>query len=236
MFKNCCGCKNNKTNKKDVEDAEKDADSYVPKEVDAENTKSKCMDSKTKPPPEAVTIIPPVIITESDDVSVKSPLSDHKSEGDDAKKEEDETEAPSADTQSDHLGEKQEEAPVFAAGPELCVAEEEIGRRSRLPSEDEVDTETIQAVARGLLATPHPAKRGSGGIPNLASLPQWLSQEDDEVMEGGGTAEPPATPVGRDELALRRHRFFSDLLQAHQAGTEHRVRFDPLGPTVAGGE
>ncbi|XP_072766855.1 adenylyl cyclase-associated protein 1 isoform X3 [Anoplolepis gracilipes] len=44
--------------------------------------------------------------------------------------------------------------------------------------------------------------------------------------------EPPATPVARDELALRRHRFFSDLLQAAQNSTGHRVRFDPLGPMV----
>lgn len=83
----------------------------------------------------------------------------------------------------------------------------------------------------------HLLKRGSGGIPHLVSTPHWLSQEDDDIVgEGGGTAEPPATPVGRDELALRRHRFFSDFVQAQQAGAEHRVRFDPLGPTVAEGE
>jgi len=53
------------------------------------------------------------------------------------------------------------------------------------------------------------------------------------VLDGyGGMQEPPATPVARDELALRRHRFFSDLLQAAQNTTEHRVRFDPLGPMV----
>lgn len=45
--------------------------------------------------------------------------------------------------------------------------------------------------------------------------------------------EPPATPIGRDELALKRHRFFSDLLTAAQAASEHRVRFDPLGPIVS---
>lgn len=82
--------------------------------------------------------------------------------------------------------------------------------------------------AKGL--TPHPAKRNS--TPGLSAIPKWLSQDDDE--EAGGTAEPPVTPVGRDELALRRHRFFSDLLVAAQAATEHRVRFDPLGPSVAG--
>jgi hypothetical protein len=48
--------------------------------------------------------------------------------------------------------------------------------------------------------------------------------------EEGGILEPPTTPIGRDELALRRHRFFSDLLTAAQAAVEHRVRFDPIGP------
>lgn len=45
--------------------------------------------------------------------------------------------------------------------------------------------------------------------------------------------EPPRTPVGKDELALRRHRFFSELLTAAQAAVEHKVRFDPLGPENA---
>lgn len=64
--------------------------------------------------------------------------------------------------------------------------------------------------------------------------------DDDDVFEkvtepsdADGTREPPATPVGRDELALRRHRFFSDLVCAARAAVEHRVRFDPLGPVVA---
>lgn len=65
--------------------------------------------------------------------------------------------------------------------------------------------------------------------------------EDDEVFEVAGDGvdqegprDPPATPVGRDELALRRHRFYSDLVCAARAAVEHRVRFDPLGPVVAG--
>ncbi|XP_011629808.1 adenylyl cyclase-associated protein 1 isoform X2 [Pogonomyrmex barbatus] len=72
-------------------------------------------------------------------------------------------------------------------------------------------------------------------VPPVSSIPRWLSEEDDgEYVSGGcsGMQEPPATPVARDELALRRHRFFSDLLQAAQNSTEHRVRFDPLGPMV----
>lgn len=51
--------------------------------------------------------------------------------------------------------------------------------------------------------------------------------------ESGGILEPPVTPVGRDELALKRHRFFADLLAAAHAAADHRVRFNPLGPEVA---
>ncbi|KAF5292958.1 hypothetical protein FQR65_LT11075 [Abscondita terminalis] len=61
-------------------------------------------------------------------------------------------------------------------------------------------------------------------------LPQWFDSE----QEVGGTQEPPATPVGRDELALRRHRLFSDLINASHNASEHKVWFDPLGPIVAG--
>ncbi|XP_017758502.1 PREDICTED: adenylyl cyclase-associated protein 1 isoform X1 [Eufriesea mexicana] len=74
--------------------------------------------------------------------------------------------------------------------------------------------------------------------PPVSSIPRWLSEEEDgehDSEECSGMQEPPATPVARDELALRRHRFFSDLLQAAQNATEHRVRFDPLGPMVHAG-
>lgn len=79
------------------------------------------------------------------------------------------------------------------------------------------------------LGTPHCKVNGR------SSLPRWFSEEDDD-QEVGGIQEPPATPIGRDELALRRHRLFSELLNAAQSQntTEHRVRFDPLGPVVAG--
>ncbi|XP_043259937.1 adenylyl cyclase-associated protein 1 isoform X1 [Colletes gigas] len=70
----------------------------------------------------------------------------------------------------------------------------------------------------------------------VPSVPRWLSEEDDhDSEECSGMQEPPATPVARDELALRRHRFFSDLLHAAQNASEHRVRFDPLGPMVHAG-
>ncbi|EFN64022.1 Adenylyl cyclase-associated protein 1 [Camponotus floridanus] len=93
--------------------------------------------------------------------------------------------------------------------------------------EDEGDDSVFEACPSGN----ETAKKA----PPVASIPRWLSEEDDgEYVTGGfsGMQEPPATPVARDELALRRHRFFSDLLQAAQNSTEHRVRFDPLGPMV----
>lgn len=66
-------------------------------------------------------------------------------------------------------------------------------------------------------------------------VPKWFSKdEDEEQVEVGGIQEPPATPIGKDELALRRHRFFSELMIAAQNASEHKVHFDPLGPVVAG--
>lgn len=52
--------------------------------------------------------------------------------------------------------------------------------------------------------------------------------------EIGGILEPPVTPIGRDELALKRHRFFSDLLSAAQTAAEHRVRFDSVRTNTTG--
>uniref|UniRef100_A0A182P2C0 Adenylyl cyclase-associated protein n=1 Tax=Anopheles epiroticus TaxID=199890 RepID=A0A182P2C0_9DIPT len=83
---------------------------------------------------------------------------------------------------------------------------------------------------RGDMCTPYATKRGS--LPGMIALPDWFA-EDRLMMEEGGIMEPPTTPIGRDELALRRHRFFSELLNAAHAAVEHRVRFDPLGPEIA---
>ncbi|KAH0548716.1 hypothetical protein KQX54_001646 [Cotesia glomerata] len=71
-------------------------------------------------------------------------------------------------------------------------------------------------------------------VPVDKPITRWLSEDDDtdnpEVC--GGMQEPPATPVAKDELALRRHRFFSDLMHATNNDNEHKVRFDPLGPMI----
>lgn len=87
--------------------------------------------------------------------------------------------------------------------------------------------------ADGLLLLPDSDASSPSGSPQRVvvadPLPAMAPRERD------GAEEPPATPVGRDELALRRHRFFADLLTAAQAAADHRVRFDPRGPVVAGG-
>lgn len=59
-------------------------------------------------------------------------------------------------------------------------------------------------------------------------MESFLNRETD------GSYEPPVTPVGKDELELKRHRLYSDLVNAAQAAVEHRVRFDPLGPDISG--
>lgn len=99
---------------------------------------------------------------------------------------------------------------------------------------------------------PEPRRKSSGILKSTVhnsgdineyktSIKQDSCSDDDDVFEestnkgdgAGSPKDPPATPVGRDELALRRHRFFSDLVCAARAAVEHRVRFDPLGPVVA---
>uniref|UniRef100_A0A182QPI5 Adenylyl cyclase-associated protein n=1 Tax=Anopheles farauti TaxID=69004 RepID=A0A182QPI5_9DIPT len=97
--------------------------------------------------------------------------------------------------------------------------------------DDSVFSDSVPAkLPRGDMCTPYATKRGS--LPGMIALPDWFA-EDRLMMEEGGIMEPPTTPIGRDELALRRHRFFSELLNAAHAAVEHRVRFDPLGPEIA---
>ncbi|XP_036343505.1 uncharacterized protein LOC118752733 [Rhagoletis pomonella] len=56
-------------------------------------------------------------------------------------------------------------------------------------------------------------------------LPEWFN---DERINDIGCIEPPVTPVGRDELELRRQRLYTDLLRAAHAAVEHNVRFTPF--------
>lgn len=101
--------------------------------------------------------------------------------------------------------------------------------QNSLVDDDEVFSDSIAPqLPRGDMCAPYLTKRGS--MPGLVALPDWFSME--AFREDGGIQEPPVTPVGRDELALKRHRLFSEILQAAQAAAEHRVRFNPWGPNV----
>ncbi|XP_063914925.1 adenylyl cyclase-associated protein 1 isoform X1 [Zophobas morio] len=67
-------------------------------------------------------------------------------------------------------------------------------------------------------------------------LPTWFRESSDvETADSEAPATPPATPVGKDELALRRHRLFSEIIDLTQHAAEHKVKFDPFGPVIAGG-
>lgn len=99
--------------------------------------------------------------------------------------------------------------------------------QNSLADDDEVFSDSIPPqLPRGDMCAPFMTKRGS--MPGLVALPDWFAME--QFREDGGIQEPPVTPVGRDELALKRHRLFSEILQAAQAAVEHRVRFNPWGP------
>lgn len=115
---------------------------------------------------------------------------------------------------------------------------EELARLEQELARTNVDVRPgIRRKSSGILKS---TTSSSNGIAEQRA-PAKPESDDDEVFEGTtapsgiteGPQEPPATPVGRDELALRRHRFFSDLVCAARAAVEHRVRFDPLGPVVA---
>jgi hypothetical protein len=259
MFNKCCGCNKNK------EGANKEGDAYGWKETqetklqcggdvtDKIKSRVKFCDNQ-----KVVLPLPKVMVTQPDGDPNSTPRADGKAEprienSDDKQIEKLQNQDETSDTKGNEMTDKTiidsvddgrhetarkvPDPKLIARSIELLVEQEEAARSSAVRSEDQLDTEKQQAEEGDMLPAECPAKRGGGRFPYLVSTPHWLSQEDDDIVgEGGGTAEPPATPVGRDELALRRHRFFADFVQAQQAGTEHRVRFDPLGPTVAEGE
>lgn len=162
-------------------------------------------------------------------------ITDHKEE---FKNEVTDNELEKSNSRTTNINNKTAEMPVIDQPTSICApkAEQDNDKRPSVVSEIKIeisDNDDDEVFCEGVgppvklasnLGTPH----------NKNPLPRWFSEEDDQ--EVGGIQEPPATPIGRDELALRRHRLFSELLSAAQNATEHRVRFDPLGPVVAGGE
>ena len=260
MFNKCCGYTKNK------EEVNKEGDAYGWKEAQETKLQcdSDVTDHEIKShvkfcdTQKVVLPLPKVTVTQPDGGLKSTPPAEEKVEtgienSDDERRENMRNQDAASETKGNETADKtvtcsdedrRHETAWYVPDPkliartiELLVEQEETGRPYAVLSEEQSDTETVKTVEGQMMPIKHLLKRGSGGIPHLVSTPHWLSQEDDDIVgEGGGTAEPPATPVGRDELALRRHRFFSDFVQAQQAGAEHRVRFDPLGPTVAEGE
>lgn len=61
-------------------------------------------------------------------------------------------------------------------------------------------------------------------LPSLFHIHVCISKHSEKC------STPPTTPL--DELALKRHRFFADLIDAANTAVDRRVQFDPLGPFV----
>ena len=57
-----------------------------------------------------------------------------------------------------------------------------------------------------------------------------ISAKCDRGVSSENCSTPPTTPL--DELALKRHRFFADLIDAANNAIEQRVRFDSIGANV----
>ncbi|KAF5283355.1 hypothetical protein FQA39_LY04731 [Lamprigera yunnana] len=117
---------------------------------------------------------------------------------------------------------------LVEAQPQLVsiLKRQSVVSETKTEDDDEVFSEGVSSPIQlaSNLGTPFTYKNKEEVI-----LPQWFLNE--EVC---GVQEPPTTPVGRDELALRRHRLFSDLINASQNASEHKVWFNPLGPVIAG--
>lgn len=64
-------------------------------------------------------------------------------------------------------------------------------------------------------------KFSSPFTPRLFSLADVCRRD---AISSENCSTPPTTPL--DELALKRHRFFTDLIDAAHAAIEHRVKFD----------
>ncbi|KAL7031680.1 hypothetical protein ACKWTF_007098 [Chironomus riparius] len=89
--------------------------------------------------------------------------------------------------------------------------------------EDDVFCDEVPAqMPRGNMCTPYVARKGS--LPVVEPLPDWFPNPSESCDT------PPTTPLTPlDELALKRHRFFSNLIDAAQSAiTSNRIRFDQL--------
>ncbi|XP_049318096.1 uncharacterized protein LOC105229330 isoform X1 [Bactrocera dorsalis] len=98
--------------------------------------------------------------------------------------------------------------------------------------DDDVFSDSLPPPKRESMCAPYIEQTD---IPELVAyahgLPEWFN---DERINEIGCIEPPVTPVGRDELELRRQRLYTDLLRAAHAAVEHNVRFTPFATNITG--
>lgn len=98
--------------------------------------------------------------------------------------------------------------------------------------DDDVFSDSLPPPKRESMCAPYIEQ---SEIPELLAyahgLPEWFN---DERINEIGCIEPPVTPVGRDELEMRRQRLYTDLLRAAHAAVEHNVRFTPFATDIVG--
>nr|XP_016945012.1 adenylyl cyclase-associated protein 1 isoform X1 [Drosophila suzukii] len=93
--------------------------------------------------------------------------------------------------------------------------------QSSLLDDDEVFSDSLPPPKRESMCAPY--LEGDVVSENLFfahGLPSWF---EDERLNEIGCIEPPVTPVGRDELELKRQRLYTELLRAAHAAVEHSV-------------
>ncbi|KAH8411859.1 hypothetical protein KR222_000157, partial [Zaprionus bogoriensis] len=92
---------------------------------------------------------------------------------------------------------------------------------SSLVDDDEVFSDSLPPPKRESMCAPYiDAELLPETLAFAHGLPAWF---DDERLNEIGCIEPPVTPVGRDELELKRQRLYTELLRAAHAAVEHSV-------------
>ncbi|KAH8279787.1 hypothetical protein KR054_005590 [Drosophila jambulina] len=90
-----------------------------------------------------------------------------------------------------------------------------------LLDDDEVFSDSLPPPKRESMCAPYiEGDLVSETLAFAHGLPSWF---DDERLNEIGCIEPPVTPVGRDELELKRQRLYTELLRAAHAAVEHSV-------------
>ncbi|SPP79922.1 adenylyl cyclase-associated protein 1 isoform X1 [Drosophila guanche] len=90
-----------------------------------------------------------------------------------------------------------------------------------LADDDEVFSDSLPPPKRESMCAPYiEGDLVSETLAFAHGLPVWF---EDERLNEMGCIEPPVTPVGRDELELKRQRLYTELLRAAHAAVEHSV-------------